>query len=81
MGSSDVVNHLYDYRPNWTSLIPVTITCCCHDVTSMKVTSMKYEKFNIKSFVCPFGTDWFCCHRCMLLGQIKKHLCYFLYWT
>ena len=51
MGSSDVVNHLYDYRPNWTSLIPVTITCCCHDVTSMKVTSIKYEKFNIKFFV------------------------------
>ena len=24
---------------------------CCHDVTSMKVTSMKYEKFNIKFFV------------------------------
>ena len=32
-------------------LSPVTITCCCHDVTSMKVTSMKYEKFNIKFFV------------------------------
>ena len=45
----------------------------------MKVTSMKYEKFNIKYFLCPFGTDWFCCHRCVLLGQIKKHLCYFLY--
>ena len=45
----------------------------------MKVTSMKYQKFNIKFFLCPFGTDWCCCHRCMLLGQIKKHLCYFLY--
>ena len=45
----------------------------------MKVTSMKYEKFNIKYFLCPFGTDCFCCHRCVLLGQIKKHLCYFLY--
>ena len=26
MGSSDSVNHSYDYRPNWTPLIPVTIT-------------------------------------------------------
>ena len=24
--SSDFVNHLYDYRPNWTPLNPVTIT-------------------------------------------------------
>ena len=51
MRSSDFVNHLYDYRPNWTPLSPVTIIYCCHDVTSMKVTSMKYEKFNIKFFV------------------------------
>ena len=26
MGSSDSVNHSYDYRPNWTPLSPVTIT-------------------------------------------------------
>ena len=26
MRSSDFVNHLYDYRPNWTPLSPVTIT-------------------------------------------------------
>ena len=44
----------------------------------MKVTSMKYKKFNIKCFVCPFGTDWVSCHRCMLLGQIKKALLLFL---
>ena len=37
----------------------------------MKVRSMNYEKFNI-NFFCPFGTDWFCRHRCMLFGQIKK---------
>ena len=43
----------------------------------MKVTTMKYEKFNIKFFLCPFGTNWFCCHRYMLLGQITKHLYYF----
>ena len=23
--SSDFVNHLYDYRPNWTPLSPITI--------------------------------------------------------
>ena len=23
--SSDFVNHSYDYRPNWTPLIPITI--------------------------------------------------------
>ena len=28
MRSSDFVNHLYDYRPNWTPLGPVTITYC-----------------------------------------------------
>ena len=28
MLSSDFVNHLYDYRPNWTLLGPVTITYC-----------------------------------------------------
>ena len=48
---------------------------------SIKVTSMKYDKQNIKFRVCPFGTDWFCCHRCMLLGQIKNLFCCFLYWA
>ena len=42
---------------------------------------MKYDKRNIKFCVRPFGTDWFCCHICMLLGQIKKQFCYFLYWA
>ena len=28
--SSDFVNHSYDYRPNWTSLSPVTITYYCY---------------------------------------------------
>ena len=29
--SSDFVDHSYDYRPNWTSLCPVTITNHDHD--------------------------------------------------
>jgi len=39
-----------------------------------------HDKFNGKFFEWPFGTDKFCCDRCMLLGQVikKKHLvCYF----
>ena len=66
MRSSDFVNHLYDYRPNWTPLSPVTIIYCCHDVTSMKVTSMKYEKFNIQFF----------CVLSELIGFVITDVCY-----
>ena len=31
-----------------------------------------HDKFNGKFFEWPFGTDKFCCHRCMLLGQVIK---------
>ena len=30
--SFDFVNHLYDYRPNWTPLNPVTITNYSHRI-------------------------------------------------
>ena len=42
--SSDFVNHLYDYRPNWTPLNPVTIT---NQVSAKKGLTVGVHHFGI----------------------------------
>ena len=36
--SSDFVNHSYDYRPNWTSLSPITIINNHNDMIMILIT-------------------------------------------